>query len=138
MALDYIPAIEYTPPGGSLTTITFVYPPVGLDAEKMRLRAVQRVSTSASGVQQTSHSYNEKVLNPTLSHITSALKDSVETFLTTHAMLGREFDYYVHGTDEAGSKETVTLSREGRIIRFDKMAIADLYRFTLRMRKAVV
>ena len=137
MALDYIPAIEYTPPGGSLTTITFEYPPAGFDAEKRRLRAEQRVSTSASGVQQTSHNYNEEVLGPTFSHITKTIKDEIETFLLTHAMLGREFDYYVHGTDEAGSKKTVTLAREGRIISIEKMAPADVYRFTLRMRKVI-
>ncbi len=137
MALDYIPAIEYTPPGGSLTTITFEFPPSGFDAKVRRIRAVQRVSTSANGVQQTSQNYNEEVLNPNFSHITSALKEETETFLLTHGMLGREFDYYVHGTDEPSSKLTVTLAREGRIVRLEKMAVADVFKFTLRMRKVI-
>lgn len=129
MAFDYIPSIVF--PSGGGTTITFDFPPEGFDSEGITLNAISSVNKAAGGAQQTSLNYIEKVLNPPFNHVSSSIRDAVESFLTTHAFLGKPFDYRVHES-EASSLLVVELANKS--VRIEKMAPADVFKFTLQMR----
>ena len=102
MATNYIPKIIY-----NSTTIEFDYPPKG-DTFGERIKFVGKITKSKSGVQQTVTDYLEGINTVTYSFLSEALKQSLNTFLTTHALFGKEFDYWTDKGDVA-TKITVRL-----------------------------
>lgn len=136
MAENYIPKIQY---GSGPTTITFDYPPEGFDSQGKTINAVQTVSYSADGTEQTSTQYNEEIINLRFKLVSDSLKSSVETFLTSHALLGNDFKYYTHN-EEAGFN-TYTLTRTGRSVQFIPSSLDETddftWMFTLQMRRAL-
>ena len=104
MATTYIPKIVY-----NAITITFDYPTVGPDALGQTMKATNNTVVSQSGLQQTLYHFTESVHTFTFSHVSSTLKDSIETFLIDWGFRGKEFDYYPD-KDDAATKITVRLT----------------------------
>jgi len=131
MAAD-IPKIEFTPPGGSLTTITFEFPPRDDDYARERLRVRGRSTTTGDGTVQyiTNHIENERFHRFT--HVTTGIKDSFKSFFVTHFSKGRSFTYF-QDKDEAATGVFTISPQQGRI--FQATPMGSKWRFDMRFRK---
>ena len=72
--------------------ILFTYPPKEAKGEKLKSNA--SVSTSLSGIRQTSVDNIEGTRNPIFSFLTQALKTKLDTFVQTSALFGEAFRYF--------------------------------------------
>ncbi len=136
MAFNFIPKIEFTPPGGSLTTIQFEFPPKGFDPEGITVDGKGRVTESANGVFQTSLNYIEERREVVFSMLTDTLRGELDTFMKTHALKGFSFDYFPHG-EEISTKITVELTKRGRNYSPRKEVPSSRFEFKLSMRRAL-
>lgn len=91
-----------------LNRITFSLPPDG-DNLRRRVRSQTKQTKSTNGTIQSQHDYTEEVFQVNFAFLTQALIDSMENFMTTHALKGRIFKYFEHN-DEVTSVE-VTLGK---------------------------
>ena len=129
-----IAKFEYTPPGGSLTTVTMEFPPQGSDYKKKRLRAEGRTSDTADGTVQyiTNHTEESRFLRFT--HVTTAIKDDFETMFNDHVKLGRSFTFFED--KDAAATGVYTISRQqGRVFEPDPMGTK--WKFTFRFRRTI-
>ena len=134
MATTYIPKIVY-----NATTINFDFPPES-DPKGEKYKTVGTVTTSKSGIQQTVVDYIEKGYTINFSFITDTIKTQIETFLETHALLGKSFDYYFD-KDDALTKITVQLDSSSMNVDFKiitRKGSGFLYKFKLKFRRVVV
>lgn len=72
--------------------IVFTYPPIEPKGEK--LDAIERTSTSISGIKQVSVDNIEASRSLNFSFLTEAQKTLLETFFTSHGAYGRAFHYF--------------------------------------------
>lgn len=84
-----------TASGVSLTirnAILFDYPPI--EKKGKRLDAKERAANSISGKRQVSIDYVEELRDFDFSFLSQARFNEVDSFMRTHAIFGREFDYF--------------------------------------------
>lgn len=105
MAYNYIPKIVY---GSVPTTISFSYPPSGFNSQGISVVSNQAVNYSANGSRQTCNNYLEEIIDLEFSLVSDAIKQTVDTFMITHALLGENFRYYPHASE--ATYYTYTLS----------------------------
>jgi len=104
MATNFIPKIEF-----NATVITFDFPNKR-DPFGQQVRWNGKTSVSRSGNQQTVTDYIEDVKNVQFSFMSQTIKEELETFLTSHALLGKSFDYSEDKGDVT-TKNTYELDR---------------------------
>ena len=133
-----IPKIIYNN-GTSDVEILFQYPPRGLDFIGQKIKAVQKVSESSNGGYQTSDNYLEDERNLSFRIVKESIKVLLDTFMLTHGLKGKSFQYFVH-SDEV-EFETLKISKRGRQFRPKRTgwnSEGDLtYEIKLKMRKVI-
>lgn len=129
----HIPKIEY---GDFVpTVISFDYPPV--EKSKEKIRAQNKVSTSLSGQRQVQNLYMEGSRTLEFRFLSENLKDSLETFFTSHAGKGKAFKYYDDKT--SGDYVSYELANDD----FDPKVIASvtqntyIYAVELELRRVI-
>ncbi len=95
---NFVPKIEYTPDGGSPTTITFDLPPEE-DNLNQDTRGANRRTISNNGTVQVQNNYEEDRFQVNFVFLSQALVDSLRTFMETHALKGEEFKYFEHSDE---------------------------------------
>jgi hypothetical protein len=133
MAFSYIPKIVY-----NATTIEFDYPPEG-DTFGERLKFNGRITKSRSGVQQTITNYIEQINGITYSFVSESVKQSLNTFLITHGLLGKDFEYWFD-KDEVSTKFTVKLDSSSMNPKFNiitRKGEGFIYRLQLVYRRVI-
>ena len=135
MATNWIPKIVY---GSPATTITFEFPPKGPKVRGVRLKHVGTLTKSKSGAQQTITDFIEEINTINFSHVSEIIKGELDTFFTTHGLLGKSFSYFFDKGD-AATEVVVKLDRSGTAINFDEQAStavdAFIYKFRLKIRR---
>ena len=134
-----IPKIVYDAGAGDVT-ITFDYPPKGLDFEGKTFKAVQKVSTATNGSLQTSDNYLEDERNLKFAQVRQSIMDQLDVFMKTHALKGKAFKYYIHNAEV--EFDTLKLTARGRKFRPKRTGWASddntfTYAFDLRMRQVI-
>lgn len=88
--MSLIPKIQF----GSLfsSTISFDYPPIDDDGEKLTAKITE--AESQSGVKQVKLNYIEAQRQVTFSFLSETLVGQLQSFYVTHAILGKAFRYY--------------------------------------------
>tara|TARA_R110000782_G_scaffold93784_1_gene177305 strand:- start:105 stop:521 length:417 start_codon:yes stop_codon:yes gene_type:complete len=134
-----IPKIIYNAGAGDVT-ISFEYPPQGLDYEGKQFKFVGKVAEATNGNYQNSDNYVEEGRNLTFKQVKKSILDQVETFMITFAGKTRKtFKYYVD-SDEA-EFFTVQLSRSQGTFRPKRTGWNSEnefnYEFKLSMRRAI-
>ena len=134
MAYSWIPKIVY-----NSTTINFDFPPAGADFKGESYKTVGTITTSKSGIQQTVIDYIEKTNSINFSFVSETVKAQLETFLETHALSGKEFDFYFDKADNA-TKVTVKLDKGGLNPKFKiitRKGNGFIYKITLKFRRVI-
>ena len=132
MAENWIPKIIY---GSGSTTITFDYPPDGMNVRGLETKGTGAVSHSADGSEQTSFNHLEEVSTVNFKMISTSLKDLMDTFMQAHALKGSSFDYYPHNGESTSYEYTLS----SRSFNPTPMALESgsqfFYSFPLKMRR---
>ena len=116
MADKYIPKITF---GSGPTTITFEFPPKK-DPVGEQFKHVGNIVIAKSGLRQTLTDHIEIVNKFEFTHLTAALKASLDNFFQTHALLGKSFSYFFD-KDDATTEEIVTLDKASSRIQWEIM-----------------
>jgi len=136
MATNWIPKIEF---GSGPTTIELDFPQKRPKVVSPKYKHVGTVTKAKSGKQQTITDFIEVLHTIDLSHISETLKLSLESFVLTHAMLGKSFDYFFDKGDVT-TKETFKFDK-GVSPEFREQAATGvdtfIYKVKFRLRRAI-
>ena len=94
MATNFVPKIVY---GETPVEIEFTYPPEEDNGEM--IDAKERVAVSISGERQVSIDHIEYVRKIKFSFLDQDTFEDLKDFFTFHAVYGRSFKYYTHGSE---------------------------------------
>ena len=133
-----IPKIIYDAGAGDVT-ITFEYPPQGLDYEGRNIKFIGKNTEASNGAYQTSDNYTEEERNLKFKQVKQSILDQVETFMLWAGSTKKTFKYYVD-SDEV-TFVTVQLSRRQSSFRPKRTGWNSnndfTYEFDLKMRRAL-
>lgn len=128
----HIPKITY---GLIPTSIVFDYPPKEDDGEQ--LEAIEKVSTSNSGLRQVQVQYTEGTRKLKFQAVSETIRTQLETFFKNHAQYGKPFRYY----DDQNSIDYVEFELKSLALPKKRTGIAGdnlyTYQIPLTLRRVV-